>query len=147
MPLGLLPCSRNLTQYKIRKKEKEKKCFTQFRILDASKLFHINEVLCIPLSHIFREQLLEILNMFNTLTLEQIFRKTKTFPKSWSAVFYLKVLRLKAQHFHKKLSCQKPMLRQIKLEVQNEAIAKTRALPLNTLIFLRKFCFSLRTPL
>ena len=55
--------------------------------------------------HIFREQLLEILNMFNTLTLEQIFRKTKTFPKSWSAVFYLKVLRLKAQHSHKKLSC------------------------------------------
>ena len=55
--------------------------------------------------HIFREQLLEILNMFNTLTLEQIFRKTKTFPKSWSAVFYLKVLRWKAQHSHKKLSC------------------------------------------
>ena len=60
MPLGLLPCSRNLTQYKIRKKEKEKKCFTQFstrihwnRILDASKLFHINEVLYIPLSCMF----------------------------------------------------------------------------------------------
>ena len=60
MPLGLLPCYRNLTHYKIRKKEKEKTCFTQFstrihwnRILDASKLFHINEVLYIPLSCMF----------------------------------------------------------------------------------------------
>ena len=37
------------------------------------------------------------------------------------------------------------MLRQIELGVQNEAIATTGVFPLNTLIFLRKFYFTLGT--
>ena len=36
--------------------------------------------------------------------------ETKPFPKNWSNFFQLKVLRLKTQHFHTKLSCQKSVL-------------------------------------
>ena len=48
------------------------------------------------------------------------------------------------QYFHTKLSCQKPMLRQIEWEVQNGTITKDGVLPLTTLVFW-KFCFRGRT--
>ena len=38
-------------------------------------------------------------------------------------------------HFHTELKCQKPMLRQIEWEVQNESITKIGLLPLGTLYF------------
>ena len=72
---------------------------------------------CVALSfrdhHVFMRQLVEISNVFNTLTLKQIFWKTKTFFKKLEYCF-LKTLRLKTYHFHTKLPYQKPMLRQIK---------------------------------
>ena len=47
-------------------------------------------------------------------------------------------------HFHTKLPCQKLMLRQIELGVQDGPTKKNRVLPVTILDF-RKFCFSLRT--
>ena len=61
----------------------------------------------------FMLQSVKNLNVFNTLTLKQIFQKTKTFLKNWSNVFQQKVLRLKTHHFHTKLPYEKPVLRQI----------------------------------
>ena len=43
--------------------------------------------------------------------------------------------RLKAQYFHTKLSCQKPMFRQIEWEGQNGPITKDGVLPLTTFFF------------
>ena len=89
---------------------------------------------------------LKFLNVFNTLTLKQIFRKTKTFFWKTGVIyrFLVKVLRVKTHHFHEKLPCQKPMFRQIEWGVQNELITKSGVLTVTTL-FSWKFCFSLRT--
>ena len=48
--------------------------------------------------------------------------------------FSLKVLLFKAQHFHTKLICHKPLLRQIECGVQNEPIAKNAVLQLTTIM-------------
>ena len=42
---------------------------------------------------------------------------------------------LKTHHFHSKLLCQKPMLRQIEWRLQNGLITKSGVLPLATLFF------------
>ena len=60
--------------------------------------------------HAFIRQSLEILNVFNTLTLTP---KTKTFFKKTGVPFLDKVLRLKTHHFHSKLPYRKLMLRLI----------------------------------
>ena len=57
-------------------------------------------------------------NVFSTLPLKNFSEKCKPYWKNWSTVFLLKVLRLKKQHFHTKLLCQKPVLRQIEWGVQ-----------------------------
>ena len=54
--------------------------------------------------YVFMSQSLEILNVFNTLTLKQIFWKTKTFFKKLKHNFFE---RLKMQDFHRKLPSQK----------------------------------------
>ena len=46
---------------------------------------------------------------------------------------------MKTQHFHAKLLCQKPMLRQIECEVQNGPITMNGVLPVTTLYFFQKF--------
>ena len=51
---------------------------------------------------------------------------------------------MKAHHFHTKLPCQKPMLRQIEWGIQNRPITKNELLPL-TASFVLKFNFSIRT--
>ena len=60
---------------------------------------------------VFMWQSLDILTVFNTLTLHQIFWITRTFSKKLEYRFL--VLRLKTHNFHTKLPCLKPMLRQI----------------------------------
>ena len=82
--------------------------------------------------HVFMWQSLEVLNVFNTLTLKQISGKRKAFPKNWSTVFKFKPLRLKAHHFHAKMLCQKPMLRQTEWRLQNEPTTKNGVLPVTT---------------
>ena len=71
-------------------------------------------------------------------------RNANPFQKNSSTVFSLKVLRLKTQHFHTKVSCQKPILRTVERGVQDGLIKKNRVLPA-TASFFRKFCFSLGT--
>ena len=46
--------------------------------------------------------------------------------------FWLNVLKLKTQHFHTKIPCQKSMLRQTEWGVQDELIAKNGDLPVTT---------------
>ena len=87
-------------------------------------------------------QSLEILKVFNTLTLKQIFWKTITFFKKLEYRFL--VVRLKTRFFYTKLPCQKPMLRRIEWWVQNGALIKNVILQVTTLFF-RNFCFILRT--
>ena len=86
------------------------------------------------------QQSMKIWNVFNTLTLKQIF----CFSKNWSTVFWLKVLRLKTHHFHIKLPYQKPILRQIEWWLQNGPITKNGVFPVTNLFF-SKCWFSLRT--
>ena len=76
--------------------------------------------------------------MRQSVEILNVFWKTKTFFKK------VKALRLKMHHFHTKLPCQKPMLRQIEWWVHNELITKNGVLPLTTLFFW-KFYFSLST--
>ena len=61
--------------------------------------------------------------------------KQKQFSKNCTPVFQLKVLLLKAQHFHTKLTSQKSMSRQIKQRVQNGPITKNTDLPLTVKFF------------
>ena len=73
---------------------------------------------------------------FHSFIFEPNFLKNENvFLKNWNTVFQFKVLRLKAQYFNTKLPCQKPMLRQIKWEVQNRPITKVGVLPVATLFF------------
>ena len=83
--------------------------------------------------------------IFNTLTLKQIFWKTKTFFKKLDYCFLVESIRIENAHFHTKLPYQRPMLRQTEWRVQNGPITKNDVLPVTTLFFL-KFCFKLRTP-
>ena len=89
-------------------------------------------------------QSVKIFNVFNTLTLIQIFCKTKTFFKKLEHRFIVETLRLKTNHFYLKLLCQKPMLRQIEWRIQNWPITKSGVLPVTALFFWKIF-FSFRT--
>ena len=88
--------------------------------------------------HVFMWHSLEILNVFNTSTLKQIFWKTQTLFEKLECGFLAEITWMKTQHFHTNLLCQMPMLRHIEWGVQNEPITKNRVLPLTTL-FLQKF--------
>ena len=48
---------------------------------------------------------------FRYFNFETSFLKNDLKKQNWSTIFKLKVLRLKKQHFHTKLSCRKPMLK------------------------------------
>ena len=91
--------------------------------------------------HVFMWQPLEILNVFTTLSLKLIF---ENLFKKLEYRFLVQSTRLKAKHFHRKLTCQKSMSRQIEWEVQNGPITKDGVLPLPTLVFW-KFCFRVRS--
>ena len=80
-------------------------------------------------------QLVEILNLFNTLTLKQIFWKMKTFFKKLEYRFLIESPKLETHHFHTKLPKQKPMIRQIEWWVQNGHITKNGVLPVTILFF------------
>ena len=85
--------------------------------------------------HAFMWQLVKVLNVFNTLTLIQIFWKTKTFFQNWFTG--------KTRHFHSKLLCQKSMLRQIEWRLKNGPITKSGFLQV-TALFFWKICFGFR---
>ena len=75
---------------------------------------------------------------FQCFSFKKIFLKNaKTLFKKLEYGFLVEILRLKAHHFHTKLSCQKPMLRHIEWGVQNRRFASS--------LFFRKFCFNFIT--
>ena len=92
-------------------------------------------------------QSVEILNIFDTLTLKQLFWKTKTFFNNWSIIFWLKALRLETHFFHTKLPYQKPMLRQIEWWVQNGPVTKEQSFTSNYFIFLKNLFQLKKEPL
>ena len=65
--------------------------------------------------------------------------KSTDVSNNWSTVFQLRALRLNIHHFHTKLPCHKPMLRQMGWCVQNGPIKKHKVLQESTLFFW-KFC-------
>ena len=48
-------------------------------------------------------------------------------------------MRLKTHYFHSNLLCQKPILRQIEWQLQNEPITQSGVLPVTTLFFVKIF--------
>ena len=88
-------------------------------------------------------QSLEILSVFNTLTLKQIFWKTQTFFEKLEHWFLGESTKIENAACPYKLLCQKPMLRKIEWIVLNGAIPKNGILPVTSLFF-RKLCFNLR---
>ena len=120
--------------------------------------------------HVFIGQSVKVSNVLNTLTLKQIFWKTKTSLKKLEYRFLVETTKIEStsfpsktalweanvrtntmatrkctcHHFHSKLLCQKPMLRQIQWRLQNGAITKSGVLPVTTLFFW-KICSSFRT--
>ena len=80
-------------------------------------------------------QSVEILKVFNTLTLQQIFWKTKTFFKKLEYRFLVESTKIENASFPYKLPYQKPTLRQIEWGEQNEPITKNEVLPATTLFF------------
>ena len=92
----------------------------------------------------FTRKSLQILYVLNTLTLKNIFWKAKIIFKNLEYSFLIESTKLKAEHFHTKLPCQKPMLRQIECGVQNGPITKNGVFPRHYSIFM-KICLSYRT--
>ena len=84
------------------------------------------------------------MNVFNTLTLQRIFKKTKIFFQKLEYRFLVEATKIVNQHFHKKRPCQKSILGQIEWRVQHGPITKNGVLPVTTLFFW-KFCFSLKS--
>ena len=86
--------------------------------------------------HDFIWQLTEILKFSILTPWNKYSEKRKYFSKNWSNDIKLKKLRLKAQHFHAKSLCQKPILGKTDLGVQNGPIAKN-SFASNYFIFLK----------
>ena len=89
--------------------------------------------------HVFMWQSLEILNVFNTITLKQILWKTQTLFKKLEYWFLVESTKTE----NTKLLCQKSMFIQTKWGVQNGLFVKNGVMPV-TILYFRKFCFSLR---
>ena len=81
---------------------------------------------------IFMIQSLENLNIFITLPLKQGFWKTKTFFKKREHCLIVERTTIENAIFHTKLSCQKPVSRQVEWGVQNGPITKNGVLTLTT---------------
>ena len=86
----------------------------------------------------FTRKSLQILYVLNTLTLKNIFWKAKIIFKNLEYSFLIESTKLKAEHFHTKLPCQKPMLRQIECGVQN-GLSQRTGFSLDTTLFLWTF--------
>ena len=84
-------------------------------------------------------KLLEILNVFNTLNLKEIFWKTQIFFEKLEYLFLVE-----SNISILNCSVRSLMLRQIEWCVQNGLITKNGVLP-GTTLFFRIFCCSLRT--
>ena len=88
---------------------------------------------------------MEILNVFNTLTLRQIFRKTKVLFKKLEYRFLVESTKIENALFLYKTTISEANVKTNKMMIQNGPIAKNGILPLTALSF-KKFYVSLRTP-
>ena len=86
----------------------------------------------------------EILNVFNTFTLKQIFWKTKTFFKKLEYGLLAESTEIESASFSYKTAISEANVKTNRMGVQNGPFRKNGDLPVTTLFF-RKFCFSLRT--
>ena len=84
---------------------------------------------------VFMRQSMKVLNVFNTLTLIQIFWKTKS--------SLVETTKIENTSFPFKTAFQNPMLRQIEWRLQNRPIMKSGVL---TPLFFWKICFSFSIP-
>ena len=82
---------------------------------------------------------MKLSNAFNTLTLKQIFWKTKSFFQKLEYRFLVETTKIESTYFDSKLLFQKSMLRQIEWRLQNGPITKSGVLPVTNLFFFRKF--------
>ena len=87
---------------------------------------------------------MEILNVFNTLTLKQIFWKTKTFFKKLEYHFLVESTKTEAASFPYKTVTSEVNAKANRVVSTKWAYHKERSFASNYYIF-RKFCFSLRT--
>ena len=95
-------------------------------------------------------QSVEILNNVNTLTLKQIFWKTKTFFKKLKDRFLVENTKIENALFRYKISISEANVKATDWWVQNRPTTKNGVLPVTTFIFLFVlfflfFFFSLRT--
>ena len=89
-------------------------------------------------------QSVEILNVFSTLTLKQIFWQTKNFFKKLEYRFLVESTKIENASFSYKTTILEANIKTKKCWVQNRPTTKNGVLPVTTLFFW-KFCFSLRT--
>ena len=92
-------------------------------------------------------QSLKILNVFNTLTLQQVFWKTKAFLKKLDSHFLVECTKIENASFRFETALSEANIKTNRIgssKWQNEPILKNGVLPLTTLFFW-KFCYSLRT--
>ena len=89
-------------------------------------------------------QSLKIWNDFNTLTLKQIFWKTKNFFKKLEWDFLVESNKIESASFPYGSDISEANVKTIEWRVQNGSTTKNRVFP-GTTLFFWKFCFSLRT--
>ena len=90
-------------------------------------------------------QSVKILNVFNSLTLKQIFWKTKTFFKKLEYSFMVEITKIEKASFPYKNALSKANFNTNKMVTTKWTYNKERVLSVTTLFFW-KFCFSLRSP-
>ena len=107
----------------------------QFLVKKIIEIF--NTALLLRDRYVFMSQSVKRLNIFNTLTLKQIFWKGKTFFRKLEYSFLVKNTKIENASFPFKTAMSGA-------NVKARHIKKSRVLPV-TALFFRKFCFSLRT--
>ena len=94
--------------------------------------------------HVFMWQSVKILNVFNTLTLKQIFWKTKTFFKELEYRFLTGSNKIEKASFPHKTAMPEANVKTNRIGNTNGPITKNGVVPVTTLNFF-KICFSLGT--
>ena len=87
---------------------------------------------------------MEILNLFNTLTLKQIFWKTKTFLRKLEQSFLVESTKIENASFPHKTAISETYIKTNRMVSRKWTYHKGESFPSNYLIFL-KICFSWRT--
>ena len=93
--------------------------------------------------YVFMWQSADILDVFSTLNLKQIFWKTKTFFKKLKYSFLVESTKIGNASFPYKITISESNVKQILWGVQNGPITKNGVLPVTSSFFWR-FCFNLR---